>query len=301
MAHTLKNSCFYMYVAVRDYQPITYKDTEILDACIKELATKEPLVTEYEVSVLSSLLADAQERPETVFILQMGHCAELFDSNCPNLFQKFAKLIGEIKCLFPNAIQLVPMLRMAGQFAKPRSCLHEVVDGHQVTAYRGDLVNGCSNQERQPDPRRLLRAYKESSLALSYIENAFGALVYTMHECLSLPYEEALCRHERGNRENKIHQKNDEILSLHDGPRYAGSAHMLWLGDRTAFPDSAHARFLSSINNPIAIKIGPSKSPEILISLLNLLNPNKTPGRVAVVTRLGAHQVSTYLSSIFFV
>lgn len=61
---------------------------------------------------------------------------------------------------------------------------------------------------------------------------------WTSHECLLLPYEQALTR-------------EDSTSGLY----YDCSAHMLWVGERTRQLDGAHVEFLRGVSNPLGIKV----------------------------------------------
>jgi 3-deoxy-7-phosphoheptulonate synthase len=101
---------------------------------------------------------------------------------------------------------------------------------------------------------------------------------YTSHEALLLGYEEALTR-----------------MDSLTGDWYDCSAHMLWVGDRTCHPDGGHVRFLSGVRNPVGAKVGPSATPEKVLALCERLNPERVPGRLTLITRLGAHRVTELL------
>ncbi|EAI1109264.1 3-deoxy-7-phosphoheptulonate synthase class II [Campylobacter jejuni] len=106
--------------------------------------------------------------------------------------------------------------------------------------------------------------------------------VYTSHEALLLPYEEALTR----------------VDSL-SGEIYDCSAHMLWIGERTRALDEAHVHFLSGVKNPLGVKIGPSASADDIIALANVLNPNNEEGRLNIIIRMGADKIINNLPKIF--
>ncbi|ECL3532308.1 class II 3-deoxy-7-phosphoheptulonate synthase [Campylobacter jejuni] len=106
--------------------------------------------------------------------------------------------------------------------------------------------------------------------------------VYTSHEALLLPYEEALTR----------------VDSL-SGEIYDCSAHMLWIGERTRAIDEAHVHFLSGVKNPLGVKIGPSASADDIIALANVLNPNNEEGRLNIIIRMGADKIINNLPKIF--
>ena len=98
--------------------------------------------------------------------------------------------------------------------------------------------------------------------------------VWTSHEGLLLDYEQSLTR-------------RDSLT----GDWYDCSAHMLWIGDRTRQLDGAHVEFFSGVHNPIGVKAGPSTSPADLVALCEVLDPDRTPGRLTVISRMGADQV----------
>jgi 3-deoxy-7-phosphoheptulonate synthase len=239
---------------------------------------------------------------------------------------------------FAGSVPVIKVGRMAGQFAKPRSSDTETKDGITLPTYRGDIVNDNSftPEARIPDPERLLKAYHQSAATLNllraFAQGGFADLhqvhrwnlgfveksplgekyqhmadqidqtlafmeacgihaentsqinetaVYTSHEALLLGYEQALTR-------------QDSITQ----DWYDCSAHMLWIGDRTRQVDHAHVEFLRGVQNPIGIKVGPTTSPEDLIQLLDILNPNNLPGRVTLIARMGAKQITEKLAPL---
>ena len=236
---------------------------------------------------------------------------------------------------FGASVPVIKLGRMAGQYAKPRSSETEMVDGVSLLTYRGDTINGpaLTEQDRTPDPARmetgyfqsagtlnLLRAFASggyadlnevhrwnlsfaarSPLASRYMELAgridetlrFMAACgvssastpqiretdfYTSHEALLLPYEQALTR-------------TDSTT----GDPYACSAHFLWIGDRTRQPDGAHVEFLRGVKNPIGIKVGPTTTAADLLRLIEILNPAGEPGRITLISRMGAGRVKDTL------
>ena len=236
---------------------------------------------------------------------------------------------------FAGRCPVTKVARMAGQYAKPRSTDNETINGISLPSYRGDIVNSIefTAQAREPDPTRLLDAYHRSASTLNllrafaqggladlnqvnrwnmaFLENnplksryqdiatriedtlAFMDVIgvnnqntsslhetslFTSHEALLLNYEQALTR----------------IDTLTDKP-YNCSAHMLWIGERTRQLDHAHIEFFSGINNPIGVKIGPTIKEDELIRLIDALNPNNTPGRLTLITRMGADKLAQNL------
>ncbi len=239
---------------------------------------------------------------------------------------------------FGGGVPVVKLGRMAGQYAKPRSSDSETQSATTLPAYRGDTINGSAftARDRTPDPLRmetgyfhsagtlnLLRAFASggyadlhevhrwnlsfaarSPLASRYqdiaarIEETLGFMAacgisgsttsqiretefFTSHEALLLPYEQALTR----------------VDSL-TGDWYGCSAHFLWIGDRTRQPDGAHAEFLRGVRNPIGIKVGPTMPVSDLLRLIELLNPADEPGRITLISRMGAQNVTQKLPAL---
>jgi 3-deoxy-7-phosphoheptulonate synthase len=229
---------------------------------------------------------------------------------------------------YSSGVPVVKVGRIAGQYAKPRSAGSEIVDGVELPSFRGHIVNDVAftAAARQPDPERLLTAYNQSAATLNLVRaftkggyadlsrvhswtqefvassnegqryeqiadeidralrfmKACGLAtadepqlhtvdVYTSHEALILAYEEALTR-------------QDSIT----GDWYDCSAHMLWCGERTRQLDGAHVGFLAGVHNPIGCKIGPSVTPAEVVELCETLDPDRDPGRLTLITRMGA-------------
>jgi 3-deoxy-7-phosphoheptulonate synthase len=105
---------------------------------------------------------------------------------------------------------------------------------------------------------------------------------YTSHEALLLGYEQAMTRED----------------STRPGEFYDTSAHMIWIGDRTRQPDGAHVEFCRGVHNPIGLKCGPSLSPEALIRLIDILNPDNIPGRLTLIARFGSDKVAEGLPKL---
>ncbi len=235
---------------------------------------------------------------------------------------------------YSGGVPVVKVGRIAGQFAKPRSSDTERRGDVELPSFRGHIVNDFAFEPdaRRPDPARLLRAYDQSAATLNllraftrggyadlrqvhawnmeflasspegkrYEELADGidrALtfmescgfdvgdshmrqvdLYTSHEALLLGYEEALTR-------------TDSIT----GEWYDCSAHMLWIGERTRDPGGAHVRFLAGVHNPIGCKVGPTMEPDQLLELCEILNPDRTEGRLTLISRMGADTVAQKL------
>jgi len=247
-----------------------YPDPAALEAATREISAYAPLVRLREVDALKAALAQAQAG--RAFLLQGGDCAESFTEFSPETIAANVALIEAMAGrLAASGLPIVRIGRMAGQFAKPRSAAMEEQGGEALPAYRGDIVNdiGFSARKRRPNPTRMFRAYAQMAATLSHLDRLAGlAPIYTSHEALLLPFEQALVRHE--------------------GRAYASSAHFLWVGQRTAFEGSAHVEFVRGLANPIGIKCGPGLAPDTLLRLLDRIDPRREPGRITLIARMGA-------------
>jgi len=259
-------------------QPV-YADPAALAAALREVAGYPPLVAAADAQALKASLAEAQAG--RAFLLQGGDCAESFAEFGPDkvradlaLLSAFARRLHEA-----GGLPVLRVARMAGQFAKPRSREAEQREDGRLPMYRGDIVNGAALDEsaRRPDPGRMFRAYAQSAATLSHLAASAGPEpVWTAHEALLLPWEEALVRR--------------------DGAGwYGSSAHFLWIGDRTRFDGSAHVELLRGLTNPIGLKCGPTLTAGLLLRLLDALNPVREAGRITLIVRMGAEGIADAL------
>ncbi|MBT8408198.1 MAG: 3-deoxy-7-phosphoheptulonate synthase, partial [Alphaproteobacteria bacterium] len=215
------------------------------------------------------------------FILQGGDCAENFDDRVADRVDRLAGLFDEMATALGDPERLVRIARIGGQFAKPRTRLVERQGDVELPAYRGDMINARPFEAgaRTPDPARMLRGHAQSvgTAATMGVIRQGRAPIYTCHEGLLLPYEEALTR------------RDDS------GNWWATSAHFLWLGYRTQRLDGAHVHYLSGIANPVGIKCGPGLAPDALAALCDRLDPDNTPGRLTLIARFGAERIEQEL------
>jgi 3-deoxy-7-phosphoheptulonate synthase len=239
---------------------------------------------------------------------------------------------------YASGLPVVKVGRIAGQFAKPRTSEVELVDGRELPSFRGHAVNDSAFEEgsRRADPLRLVRAYHQAAATLNLIRaftkggyadlaqihtwnqefvaaspqgrryesiarqidralrfmaacgidlEADAALhqvdFYTSHEALLLGFEEALTR-------------KDSLT----GEWYCCSAHLLWVGERTRQPMGAHVEFLSGIRNPVAAKVGPTATPAEIVELCERLDPDREPGRLSLITRMGPERLGRNLPGL---
>ncbi len=316
-------------------QPI-YPDLLALEGVQNELSLLPPLVTSWEILALKKQLAEAQEGKR--FLLQGGDCAESFSDCESGLISNRLKVLLQMSLVLVHGLRLpvVRVGRFAGQYAKPRSTDTETKDGITLPSYRGDFINQPEFTEaaRIPDPRRMVKGHARSAMTMNFVRalidggfadlhhpeywdldwvshsplsdeyhkmvEAVGNAVrfmetisgvdlhnlnradfYTSHEALLLPYEQALTR--------KVPRQNG-WFNL--------STHFPWIGMRTADIDGAHTEYFRGIRNPIAIKIGPSVTPDQLLKLADVLNPENEAGRLTFIQRMGATKVAEKLPSL---
>jgi 3-deoxy-7-phosphoheptulonate synthase len=314
-------------------QQPNYPDANALVGVQNELAALPPLVTSWEILALKQQLADAQEGKR--FLLQGGDCAESFSDCESGLISNRLKVLLQMSLVLVHGLKLpvVRVGRFAGQYAKPRSTDTETKDGVELPSYRGDFINQpeFTVEARTPDPRRMVKGHARSAMTMNFvralIDGGFADLhhpeywdldwvqhsplsseyrlmvnevinavrfmeaisgealhslnradFYTSHEALLLPYEEALTR--------KV-PRQDGWFNL--------STHFPWIGMRTADLNGAHTEYFRGIRNPIAIKIGPSVTPDQLLQLADVLNPDNEGGRLTFIQRMGAAKVAEKL------
>jgi 3-deoxy-7-phosphoheptulonate synthase len=244
-----------------------------------ELHTRPPLVGYAECHALRDRLARVAAGHG--YVLQGGDCAELFgEVSAATSARKVYQLHQVASVVYRATGQpVVRVGRLAGQFAKPRSHLTECgPDGRSLPVYRGDAVNDREPTvpARTADPDRMLVAYDKSAEVLGHLR---GGPIYTSHEALLCEYEEPLIR-------------------LHDAVRYGSSGHLLWVGDRSRHPDGPHLDLLARVANPVAVKLGPSATASDVETLVDRLDPDRVPGRLVLVPRLGKDRVSDLLPAL---
>lgn len=299
------------------------------------LAGLPPLVFAGECDELKLRLADATHGD--AFVLMGGDCAETFVANTADSIRARLKTVLQMAIVltYGASMPVVKIGRIAGQYGKPRSSSEETVDGVSLPSYRGDAVNGLefTNEARQPDPMRLVQTYHASAATLNLVraftqggyadlrqvhswnqdfvsestpgkryeemaaeidralsfmtacgadpEEFKRADFYASHEALLLDYEKPLTR-----------------IDSRTGNLYDVSGHFVWVGERTRELDGAHIDFVSKIQNPIGVKIGPKTNEADILGLLEKLNPEKIPGRLMFITRMGAGKIAEVLPKL---
>lgn len=313
-------------------QAPTYPDEAELSRVVKKLSQLPPLVTSDEINKLKHAIARAG-RGE-VFILQGGDCAESFNDCRAEIITNKLKILLQMSLVLLHGMHkpIVRVGRIAGQYAKPRSQDEETIDGITLPSYRGDLVNGqdFNATARIPNPKLLLKGYGCAAMTLNYIRallnDGFADLHHPQrwdlsfmdHSAQAIEYHaivhaiaDALdfLKSIDGLRSSSLNKvdffTSHEALHLHyeqaltrrmdDGHWYDLSTHLPWVGMRTAKTNSAHLEFLSGIQNPIGIKVGPSASPAWLLDILEKINPTHDEGRVLLISRMGEEQIAHLL------
>ncbi len=297
---------------------------------LKTLSTVPPIVAPSEVDMLRARLADVAAG--RAFLLQGGDCAETFDDNTEPRLRGTTRTLLQMAVVltYGASVPVVKVGRIAGQYAKPRS---SELDALGLPSYRGDLINSLdpTPEARVADPQRMVRAYANSAAAMNMIRAyARGGLadlhavhdwnrefvaqsragvryetiaqeidralafmaacgvnddalrsvdIYNSHEALILEYDRALCR-------------------VEDDRAYDLSAHFVWVGERTRQRGGAHLEFVAQLANPIGVKLGPTVTPDEAVELVERLDPDNSPGRLTLISRMGNGRVRDVLPPI---
>jgi 3-deoxy-7-phosphoheptulonate synthase len=316
-------------------QPTWPQDGQGIAAAVAELKSLPPLVFAGECDNLKAKIAEAASG--RAFWLQGGDCAETFAAATADSIRNRIKTILQMAAVlqYYSSLPVIKVGRMAGQFAKPRSNDSETRGEVTLPAYRGDAVNDLefTLASRTPDPQRLVKVYHTSAATLNLVraftQGGFADLrqvhewnkgfirdssvgeryeemakeigralefmrsagvdpaafksvdFFASHEALIMEYEKALTR----------------IDSRTQLP-YDVSAHFVWIGERTRQLDGAHVEFASKIRNPIGVKLGPKTTVEDALALIEVLDPDREPGRLTFITRMGAGKIREILPAL---
>lgn len=316
------------------HQHPQWAEHEDFTSVMNELSAVPPLVFAGEVDQMRSDLARVANGE--AFLLQGGDCAETFAGATADKISGRVKTLLQMAVVltYGASMPVVKMGRMAGQFSKPRSSNDETREGITLPSFRGEMVNGFDFDEKSRihDPNRMFTGYHTSASTLNLIraftKGGFADLrsvnswnkgftanpaharyeslaaeidraikfmeacgadfapfkdtdVYTGHEALLLDFERALTRID-----SRTHQPYDT------------SAHFLWIGERTRGLEDAHVNFLSKVRNPIGVKLGPTTTADDALALIDKLDPNREPGRLTFITRMGADKIRDNLPAI---
>ena len=310
-------------------------DGEPVKKAVAQLKALPPLVFAGECDNLKARVALAAAGK--AFWLQGGDCAETFAGATADSIRNRIKTILQMAAVlqYYSSLPVVKVGRMAGQYAKPRSNDTETRGDVTLPAYRGDAVNDLEFTEssRNPDPERLVRVYNTSASTLNLVRaftqggfadlrqvhewnkgfirnssigeryeemaNEIGRALsfmtsagvdpeafktvdfFSSHEALIMEYEKALTR-----------------IDSRTGLPYDVSAHFVWIGERTRQLDGAHVDFASKIRNPIGVKLGPKSNLADVLALIDKLDPEREPGRLTFITRMGAGKIREALPAL---
>ena len=315
-----------------------YEDEKELNMVLNKIKNFPPLVFAGETRHLKEQLANVVDGKAFLLQAGdcAESFAEFNPDNIRDTFKLMLQM--SLVLTYSASVPVVKVGRIAGQFSKPRSSPTETKNGVELPSYLGDNINGMEFDEksRVPDPKRLFKAYSQSASTLNLIRafchGGFADLkkvhtwnlgfikntpeakrfkeledriadslafmdacginsdfnrrlktvnFWTSHEALLLPFEETMTRVDSTTGEN------------HDT-----SAHFVWIGDRTRQLDGGHVEFCRGIENPVGIKCGPTLKAEDLINLCNKINPNNEKGKITLISRFGADNVSKYLPKL---
>jgi 3-deoxy-7-phosphoheptulonate synthase len=167
-------------------QEVIYEDKKGFTQAIEKLERLPPLVTPSEIVKLKNCLRDVALG--NAFLLQGGDCAELFDYCNQGMIEAKVKLLLQMSLvlIYGGKKKVVRVARMAGQFAKPRSCPMETIDGITMSSFRGDILNSyeANLEARTPNPSRLVDAYFHSAATLNYLRAALSSGLADLHSPL---------------------------------------------------------------------------------------------------------------------
>ena len=316
------------------HQPV-YPDADALGDAEARLGQFPPLVFAGEARNLKAKLAQVAEGKAFLLQGGdcAESFAEFHPDNIRDTFRVLLQMA--VVLTFGATCPVVKVGRLAGQFAKPRSSPVEESDGVELPSYLGDSINGIefTKASRVPDPERMIQAYNQSAATLNLLR-AFAQGGYAdLHQVHSWTLG-FLDRSPQGERYRELADRIDELLAFMDacgisskttramretsfftshealllpyeqaltridstsGDWYDCSAHMLWIGERTRDPKGAHVAFLSGVANPVGVKVGPSATPDDLLKLADVLNPENESGRLTLISRMGDDKIETCL------
>ena len=301
----------------------------------KILESVPPIVVAPEIEALKKKLADVALGK--AFLLQGGDCAETFESNTEPHIRGNVKTLLQMAVVltYGASVPVVKLGRIAGQYAKPRS---SDTDSNGLLNYRGDIVNGVepSEEARRHDPARMIRAYANSSAAMNLVRSLTSsgtADLYRLHEWNrefvrksragaryqdlareienGLNFMNACGVHDDTLRSADIYCSHEALLKDYersmlrlgldnngDTKLYDLSAHQVWIGERTRGIEDFHVNFAAMIGNPVGIKLGPGVTPEQAVEYAERLDPNREPGRLTMISRMGHDKVRSVLPAI---
>lgn len=299
-----------------------YADKQQLAQVIAKLHQLPELIKHESLDELQPWLAKAG-RGEA-FILQGGHCAELFTESDAHIVAQKLAMLRQLSLLLETqlSIPVIGIGRIAGQYAKPRTVLHETRGELCLPSYRGDLINlpEFNAKAREPDPKRLLLGYQAAEATMkhiiNYLENEVNAINDDSFWMQMSTEADKLADHHaieiakiRANIPKTllpIFTSHEALLLVYETAltrrykdiNYNSGTHFPWIGMRTAMPTSDHITYAASIANPIAVKIGLQVNADDLTNLIHRLNPKRIAGKLCFIHRLGNTYIAEQLPAL---
>ncbi len=321
-----------------DTQAIAYDDAAALEGAFTRLRELPPLVTSWEIERLKALLVEAQQGRRFLVqggdcAETLADCRSPVIANKLKILLQMSLVV-----VHESKRPVVRVGRFAGQYAKPRTKALESRDGVVRPSYFGDMVNRADFSEagRRPDPDNMIVAYSHAAMTLNFIRSLSAGGFADVHhpEQWELPFHPKGTDSIREEYERTTHQLADalrfmealgestveeltrvEFFTSHEGlnlyyesaqtrqvPRREGwydlTTHFPWIGERTRALDGAHVEYFRGVQNPLGIKLGPTVTADQVLRLIDALNPSNEPGKLALITRMGAKRVGDVLPGL---
>ena len=335
---------FEPHSSARIWQPATWRDHQVWQQAdwgtsetagiLSEISRLPGLVGAAEIETLRAQIAEAGLGRR--FLLQGGDCAERFKDCNEEAISSRLRLLLQMSLVIGYAAKkpIIRVGRMAGQYAKPRTDLTELLDdGLEIPAFRGENINGfqANPNSRRPDPARMIQAYNASSATLNFIRqllaNGFadlkhvgkwqmdsikGSFAWARYERIAAGLRDALafleCIHDPESLKHGFHEffvSHEALILPYEesmtrfvpayGRWYNLSTHMVWIGERTRQLDGGHVEYCRGIGNPVGVKISADSDERDIIQLVDKLNPHHEAGKIVLITRLGSERVHSKL------
>ena len=317
------------------YENPKWPDNKHYQNVIKDLSTYPNLVFPNEIVDLKNELIEVSYGKK--FIIQGGDCAETFKNFSDEVIKNKLKILLQMSAIiqFTTKIKVTNIGRIAGQYIKPRSHLFETRNNITLPTYRGDGINSIEfvKDKRIPNPNNLIKAYHQSSSTMNLIRllimsgftdigniqlwnsnlinntklgKKYNSIVTEIENALqfiqtSSEKENQTTRHRHNfytSHEALLIDYEESFLQKYKNKNYCCSGHMLWVGNRTRDPNSEQIKFLSTVNNPIGIKLGPDLCIDQVQKIYDNLNPKNEKGKLIFIVRLGVQNIKKILPKI---
>jgi 3-deoxy-7-phosphoheptulonate synthase len=243
-------------------------EAKLVDAMIEGLRT-EGVTTPQLAEAFTDRVGQIVTRREGMLVLS-GDCREKIYSVDTPISKLVERATSDLDIVEKSELKNAhSVLRLMGQYVKPRSLDQEEVDGGIVPTYKGDLIHGEDPGDREPNPDNIVAGIDQARDLRKALNNETGYHVPVMHEFLSLPYEMPQIRR---------HPVTGELFSV--------SADGLWGGVRTNDPDNDIVKALGMLGNTTGIKLDGNTTVEQIVALEELLNPDGIPGKSLYMLRI---------------